>query len=59
MPVGGTTPGRVREGDTPPAPLGGMGERCKLPLSVPLFALKDSETTQKKKRGLLRLNYMY
>ena len=24
-------PGRVREGGTPPAQLGGVGERCKLP----------------------------
>ena len=27
----GAAPGRVREGGTPPAQLGGMGERCKLP----------------------------
>ena len=24
-------PGRVREGGTPPAQLGGLGKRCKLP----------------------------
>ena len=29
--VGGASPGRVREGGTPPAQLGGVGERCKLP----------------------------
>ena len=29
--VGGSAPGRVREGGTPPAQLGGVGERCKLP----------------------------
>ena len=29
--VGGAAPGRVREGGTPPAQLGGVGERCKLP----------------------------
>ena len=29
--VGAAAPGRVREGGTPPAQLGGMGERCKLP----------------------------
>ena len=29
--VGGGSPGRVREGGTPPAQLGGVGERCKLP----------------------------
>ena len=29
--VGGAGPGRVREGGTPPAQLGGVGERCKLP----------------------------
>ena len=29
--VGGPAPGRVREGGTPPAQLGGVGERCKLP----------------------------
>ena len=29
--VRGAAPGRVREGGTPPAQLGGMGERCKLP----------------------------
>ena len=29
--VGGATPGRVQEGGTPPAQLGGMGERCKIP----------------------------
>ena len=29
--AGGAAPGRVREGGTPPAQLGGMGERCKLP----------------------------
>ena len=29
--VRGATPGRVREGGTPPAQLGGMGEHCKLP----------------------------
>ena len=28
---GGAIPGRVREGGTPPAQLGGMGERCELP----------------------------
>ena len=28
--VGGAAPGRVREGGTPPAQLGGIGERCKL-----------------------------
>ena len=28
---GGRAPGRVREGGTLPAQLGGMGERCKLP----------------------------
>ena len=27
----GAVPGRVREGGTPPAQLGGMGERCELP----------------------------
>ena len=27
----GDAPGRVREGGTPPAQLGGMGERCELP----------------------------
>ena len=27
----GAAPGRVREGGTPPAQLGGMGERCELP----------------------------
>ena len=27
----GAAPGRVREGGTPPAQLGGLGERCKLP----------------------------
>ena len=29
--VGGDAPGRMREGGTPPAQLGGMGERCMLP----------------------------
>ena len=29
--VGGASPGRVREGGTPPAQLGNVGERCKLP----------------------------
>ena len=29
--VGGAAPRRVREGGTPPAQLGDMGERCKLP----------------------------
>ena len=29
--VRGAAPGRVLEGGTPPAQLGGMGERCKLP----------------------------
>ena len=29
--VGGAAPGRVREGGTPPAQLGGVGECCKLP----------------------------
>ena len=29
--VGGAAPGRVREGGTNRAQLGGMGERCKLP----------------------------
>ena len=29
---GVAAPGRVQEGGTPPAQLGGMGERCKLPL---------------------------
>ena len=29
--VGGSAPGRVWEGGTPPAQLGGVGERCKLP----------------------------
>ena len=29
--VGGATAGRVREGGTPPAQLGGMGERCNPP----------------------------
>ena len=27
----GAAPGRVREGGTPPAQPGGVGERCKLP----------------------------
>ena len=31
--VDGAAPGRVREGGTPPAQLGGMGEPCKLPPS--------------------------
>ena len=30
----GDAPGRVREGGTPPAQLGGMGERCELPHRV-------------------------
>ena len=29
--VGVAAPGSVREGGTPPAQLGGVGERCKLP----------------------------
>ena len=29
--AGGAAPGRVREGGTPPAQPGGVGERCKLP----------------------------
>ena len=32
--VGGAAPGRVLEGGTPPAQLGGMGERCKYPIGV-------------------------
>ena len=32
---GVAAPGRVREGGTPPAQLGGLGERCKLPQRGP------------------------
>ena len=48
---GGAAPGRVREGDTLPAQLGGLGERCKLPQrgsgakpqKPTLFALKNPQ----------------
>ena len=41
--VGGAIPGRVQEGGTPPAQLGGMGERCKFPRpqKPALFALEN------------------
>ena len=32
--VGGAAPGRVREGGTPPAQLGGTGERLSSPIGV-------------------------
>ena len=54
--VRGAAPGRVREGGTPPAQLGGMGERCKLPHRVVgrrpriqrILRLKSSENYAKK-----------
>ena len=55
-------PGSVREGGIPPAQLGGMGERCKLPYrglrrsprSQRFLRSKTPKTTQKR-QGLLRL----
>ena len=54
----GGAPGRVREGGTPPAQLGGMGERCKLPhrglglrpRSQRFLRLKNSKNYAKKWR---------
>ena len=59
--MGGAAPGRVREGGTPPAQPGGIGERCKLPHrsgsgaehQKPTLALRYSENYAKKKRGML------
>ena len=38
--VVGGAPGRVREGGTPPAQLGGMGERCKLPHPIAFITMR-------------------
>ena len=57
-------PGEGAGGGTPPAQLGGMGERCKLPQrglgqKPTLFALKDSENYAKKKKPCdLRFKYI-
>ena len=51
----GDAPGRVREGETPPAQRGGMGERCELPH-------KNSKNYTKTRRPHKRprpLFYMY
>ena len=48
--VSGAAPGRVREGGTPPAQLGGMGERCKLPhrgMGRTFCVVKAPKTMQK------------
>ena len=62
--MGGTAPGRVREGGTPPAQLGCMGERCKLPhrglVEAPeanafCFQRLRKLRTLKKKQGPLKI----
>ena len=60
--VGGSAPGRVWEGGTPPAQLGGVGERCKLPhrsgaepQKPTLFAKKTPPKVRKKCNYRLRL----
>ena len=66
----GDAPGRVREGGTPPAQLGGMGERCELPhrglglrpRSQRFLSLKNSKNDTKTRRPRKRprpLLYMY
>ena len=67
----GDAPGRVREGGTPPAQLGGMGERCELPhrglgwrspRSQRILRLKNSKNYTKTRRPRKRprpLLYMY
>ena len=61
--MGGVAPGRVREGGTPLAQVGGIGERCKLPYrglgwsprSQRFLHSKTPETTQKKKARPLKI----
>ena len=69
----GDAPGRVREGGTPPAQLGGMGERCELPPSgsgaepqkPTLFAFKKLQNsknytnTRRPRKRPRPLFYMY
>ena len=66
----GDAPGRVREGGTPPAQLGGMGERCELPhrglgrspRSQRFLRLKNSKNYTKTRRPRKRprpLFYIY
>ena len=63
----GDAPGRVREGGTPPAQLGGMGERCELPhrglgrspRSQRFLRLKNSKSYAKTRRPRKRPRYMY
>ena len=62
--VRGASPGRVQEGGTPPAQLGGMRERCKLPIGArggapeanAFCLVKGPKNTQK--AGLLNCSYI-